>query len=210
MADENKEWQRLFVGLRNGDRQMTQEFLRQYGDPLEKLAERNLPKAVRGRVGPEDIMQSTCRTFFRRVSGGEFRLEDSADLWRLLCAITLAKVHEQTRFHRRKKRAVEREKSLAACDSNESKTTFEPADDSVSPPDAAAFNDQFRKLVSSLDVAEQQVLDLKLQDYTNDDVANRIGSSERTVRRILKRIQVQLGSVFELAIASEIEPKPAE
>ena len=38
---------------------------------------------------------------------------------------------------------------------------------------------------------ERQIVELKLQDYTNTEVAEQVGCSERTVRRILKRIQAR-------------------
>jgi len=59
-----------------------------------------------GAWGPEDLVQSACRTFLRRAQIGQFRLADSEELWRLLCAITLTKVREQTRFHMRQKRGL--------------------------------------------------------------------------------------------------------
>jgi RNA polymerase sigma factor (sigma-70 family) len=195
MATGEDYWQRLIHGLRTGDREVVQEFVRQYGSVLQHVAERHLPRGVRQRVGPEDVVQSACRTFLRRAQGGEFHLDDSEGLWRLLCAITLTKAREQTRFHLRKKRSLERELPLAGADSG---AQIEPAAAAVSPLDAAAFADQFQKLVGTLNDEEQQVLDLKLQDFTNDDVATRLSCSERTVRRILKRVQSALTTAFDV------------
>src|SRR3954451_16484076 len=112
MAGNEDPWQRLIEGLRAGDGRAAQEFWNQYGPLLHQVAERNLAGGVRRRVGPEDVVQSACRTFLRRAQGGEFRLEDSEGLWRLLCAITLSKVREQTRFHLRQKRGLDREVPL--------------------------------------------------------------------------------------------------
>ena len=55
--------------------------------------------ALQRRIGPDDIVQSVCRTFFRRSQDGQFELHGTASLWRLLCAITLAKVRHHARFH---------------------------------------------------------------------------------------------------------------
>src|SRR5436190_23084011 len=99
----------MIQGLRTGDQRAAREFCRQFGDALERLAEKHLPGGLRRRVGPEDVAQSACRTFLRRAGGGEFRLADSEALWRLMCAITLTKVREQTRFHLRQKRGLDLE-----------------------------------------------------------------------------------------------------
>ena len=53
------------------------------------------------------------------------------------------------------------------------------------------------RLLASFDEEERQIIDLKLQDYTHEEVAQRLGSSERTVRRILKRVQSRLKRLME-------------
>ncbi len=52
------------------------------------------------------------------------------------------------------------------------------------------------KLMSSLDEEERQVLSLKIDDYTNEEIADSVGSSERTVRRIVKRLKTVLGEMY--------------
>ena len=95
MAEGEERWTRLVRGLREGDPQIVEEFCEQYGALLQQLADKHLSEDLRRRVGPEDVVQSVCRTFLRRARAGEFELADSEGLWRLLCAITLTKVHEQ-------------------------------------------------------------------------------------------------------------------
>ncbi len=66
------------------------------------------------------------------------------------------------------------------------------------PADAAAFADQFRLLIESLGEEEKQLVALKLDDMTNDQIADKLGCSERTVRRLLKQVQARLKRVFEV------------
>src|SRR2546422_11584999 len=115
MAEADDRWQRLIQGLRSGDAQVASEFWHQYGAHLHQIAQRHLAQGLRRRVGPEDVVQSACRTFLRRAKGGEFRLDDSEGLWRLLCAITLTKIREQARYHLRQKRGVNQEAQLEAA-----------------------------------------------------------------------------------------------
>jgi RNA polymerase sigma factor (sigma-70 family) len=195
MDDEGR-WQRLIEGLRGGDRQVAREFCEQYWTPLQRIAAKYLPANVRRRVGPEDVVQSACRTFFRRVEIGEFQLADSESLWRLLCAITLTKVREQSRFHLRKRRDIGQETSPDS--STQIKPASEAVDPGPTPAEAAEFVDQFQSLIGSLEEEERQIVDLKLQEFTNEQTAERLGCSERTVRRVLKRIQAQLARILEL------------
>src|SRR4051794_1021719 len=106
MPNEEDRWQRLITGLRQGDALIVREFCDQYAGALQKLAGRHMTAALQRRLDPEDVVQSVCRTFLRRVQVGQFRLADSESLWQLLCAITLTKVREQTRFHLRQKRGL--------------------------------------------------------------------------------------------------------
>ena len=199
MSQEEEVWQRQLQGLRDGDPEVVRVFWEQYGEMLHRLAEKHLGGGLRRRVGPEDVVQSVCRTFFRRARGGEFRFSDSDDLWRLLCVITLNKVRELDRFHRRQKRGLDQEVQAAWESGDSTPGEPPPAAPGPSPDDLAAFADQFQQLIASLDEEEQQVVDLKLQDCTNDEVADRLGCSERTVRRVLKRVQARLAQVFEVS-----------
>jgi RNA polymerase sigma-70 factor (ECF subfamily) len=182
----------MIQGLRNGDPRVAEQFWSQYGDRLQRVADLKLPGGLRHRVAPEDVVQSVCRTFIRRARDGQFQFNDGGGLWGLLCAITLAKVREQTRFHLRQKRGAQRE----AGEANE----LTPAIDSApTPADEAEFADQFRHLLESLNAEERQIVELKLEDHTNDQVAEKLGCSERTVRRLLKQLQARLNLDLDAA-----------
>ncbi len=189
-------WQRLIDGLRSGDQRVIQEFCRLYAGPLEGLADQRLASRLRRRVGPEDVVQSVCRTFLRRMRAGEFTLPDSESLWRLLCSITLVKIREQARLHQRQKRDVGREVPLGTFTSGSEEPHAALEASAPSPEEAAEFADQFELLISSLDNEESRLVHLKLEQYTNDEVAAQLGCSERTVRRILKRVQERLRTAF--------------
>ena len=196
-VDEHDRWERLIRGLRGGDDRVMREFCEQYGDMLHRLAEKHLSTRVRRRVGPEDVAQSVCRTFLRRARGGEFQLADSEGLWRLLCAITLTKVREHTRFHLSQKRSLEREMPQPPAIDEDAAVGFDTVDPHPSPAEVAEFADFFQQALAGFDDEERLVVDLKLQECTNAEVADRLGSSERTVRRILKRIQARMARTVE-------------
>jgi RNA polymerase sigma-70 factor (ECF subfamily) len=196
MPEAEDPWQRLVHGLREGNRPLIQEFCERYGTPLQQLADKHLPEGLRRRVGAEDVVQSACRSFLRRARAGEFQLADSESLWRLLCAITLTKVHEQARFHRRQKRSLDREVSLTSICSGGVPGDFDVVDPRPSPAEAAEFQDQFEQLMASFEDEERRLVDLKLQQCTNLEVAARLGCSERTIRRLLKRVQARLERAF--------------
>jgi RNA polymerase sigma-70 factor (ECF subfamily) len=186
----DQDWDRLINGLRSGDQRVIHDFYGQYGALMETVADKHLAQGLRRRIGPDDVVQSACRTFLRRAKGGEFQIADAGDLWRLLCTITLTKVREQARFHSRKRRGQSREVPLAPPDG--SMSGFGPASSAPSPDEVAAFDEQFGQLMASMSKEERQLVQLKLDNCTNDEAAEKLGCSERTVRRLLQQIRLRL------------------
>ena len=184
----------LIAGLRTGDPRAVRTFCDRYGAALERVAEARLAQGLRARVGPEDVVQSVYRTFFRRAGDGQFELADAADLWHLLCAITLTKVREQARFHLRQRRGVDREVALDAAPDDR---PLSLAGTARSPAEAAEVAELLDRVLATLDPEEQRIVDLKLRDVTNDAIALELGCSERTVRRLLKRLSARFHAILD-------------
>lgn len=64
----------------------------QYRARLCRLVEREMNRRFRRKEDPEDVVQSAFRTFYRRNAQGEFHIDSSVDLWRLLETITRHKL----------------------------------------------------------------------------------------------------------------------
>lgn len=199
--DNQQQWEEIVNGLVEGDDQVAYEFWNRYGARLHRLAENRLPGALQRRVGADDVVQSACRTFLRRARKGEFDLPDGDALWRLLCAITLAKLRKHIRFHLRQKRGLNQELHIDALSSS-GKADLPPlAAGGVGPEAAAIFSDEFRSLLDGLDEEERTLVIYKLQRYNNEEIAEKMGCSERTVRRIVKRVQARLQRTLEFTVA---------
>lgn len=177
--------------LARGDEQAVAEFWQEYGQRLNRLAEKHLSPRLQRRVESDDVIQSACRTFFRRAREGQFALSDAEALWRLLCIITLNKCRLLARYHGRERRSLAKEQPLGGADSQPA-LSGEPAADEPTPQEAAELSDELARLLSGLDAEERQLVDLKLQELTNEEIAAQMKCSERTVRRVLKRVQSHL------------------
>lgn len=188
----SKEW---LQKLLDGEGEVVRDFWQQYGDRLSKLAGRQLNAKLQRRVEADDVVQSACRTFFRRAEAGQFELEESESLWRLLCAIVVNKARMKVRFHLQDKRGVHHEEDQSHAP-DEKPREFAVAD-SPAPDEVAEFNDQFEFLMSALDEEEKQIIQYKLEDLTNDEIAEKMDCSERTVRRIFSRIRSRLIDQWE-------------
>ena len=190
MTSDDSDWDQLIEGVRAGRPESLHTFFSRYGPALERLAARAIEPGLRRRFGPETIAQSVCRTFLRRAAGNEFELADGDSLWRLLCAIALTKVREKARFHLRQKRGVNREvplRSAAALAFNSG----------PSAEDEVLFADQFEHILETLEDEQRQILELRLEGLTQEEIATRMACSERTVRRLLRRLEDRLLRAFD-------------
>ena len=125
---------------------------------------------------------------------GQFDVQDSDGLWGLLCVITLNKVRKHARYHNRKRRAIKRDRSISPRDDQPG---MEPAGPDPTAEEIGLFVDELEQLLCGLESEERQIVDHKLQGYTNHEIAERLGCSERTVRRMVKRIQSRMQTMLD-------------
>lgn len=184
-------WERLIGGLTSGDELVLHEFYDRYADALEMIVKSRLQQGFQRRFDAEEVVQSTMRTFFRRMQAGHLDLDDRQRLWNLLCAITLTKLREKVRFHLRMRRAIDKEQAFV-----EDRTGNSPGvavadlpDPRATPDAALEFAETFNKILNSLTSEERSLIELKLQDCTNIEIARTLNLSDRSVQRILQRLQ---------------------
>jgi RNA polymerase sigma-70 factor (ECF subfamily) len=175
-------WKRWQVG----DAQAAEELFSRYAQRLVRLAEEHLSQKVAGRLDGEDVVQSVFRTFFRRSRAGEFRIDSSAQLWRLLVQITVRKARAKGRQHTAGKRDVGTEAAEGEA------LLFQALAHEPGPDEAAAFVDQIQVLLRGLSPVHGQVLDMRLQGATVAEIAGELGVSRQTVYRILDLLQQRL------------------
>lgn len=171
--------------LADGQPDAVHQFWDNYGPALQRVAERQIASWMRHRVDPEDVVQSACRTFFRRAGEGDFSLDSKDDLWKLMLTITLNKVRMQARFHSRNRRSVSKEQAMPE------EANLQPAewDHAIEQVD---LEDMLSAAFSKDDGERRHVLELWLAGHKQADIAKEIGCSERTVRRIQDRIRNDL------------------
>lgn len=192
----DSEWHTSIRGLQAGEPDVLQRFYARFGPMLRAIAEKRVAPQLRRRFDADDVVQSTFRTFFRRAQGGDFLFEDNQRLWSLLCAITLTKLREKARYHQRLSRAAGREQPVGSHGPDGAGTEWLRA--AGPAPDAALeFAEEFEHILSALDEPERRLIDLKLQDRTNDEAAEALGVSERTVRRMLAGLQGKFALLLE-------------
>jgi len=151
----------------------------------------DLPPNVRD---DEELALSALNTFFLRAKRGCFpKLQDRADLWQLLAKITVRKSIDQRRHARAHKRNSDRcpERSVGQVYgiSKFEERLIEIAASKPTPDMLASINEECQRLMGALDHDLLPVARMKLEGYTNKEIANVLGRVERTVERKLERIR---------------------
>jgi DNA-directed RNA polymerase specialized sigma24 family protein len=175
--------------LKAGGDSAAQHLWERYFHRLVHLARARLRAARKGGTieDEEDAALSAFDSFCRGTARGRFpQLADRDDLWRLLVVITVRKVFGQFERHGAQKRGGgQRIASTADGDRLDGLIGIEP-----SPELAALVADEYRRLRDGLRTeALRQVLDLRLEGYTREEIAERLGCAERAVKRKLDVIR---------------------
>jgi RNA polymerase sigma factor (sigma-70 family) len=186
----------LLAQWRDGDQEAAEELFRRYAERLIALARSRLSARLACHVDPEDVVQSAYRSFFIGARDGRYALERSGDLWRLLVAITLHKLHHQVERHTAGKRAVARQRRLGPLSG-----PFGPQGELLAhdptPAEAAALADTLEQVLRGLGPLERRMVELRLQGCRLEEIAADVHRSERTVRRLLERIKERLQDEYE-------------
>ena len=188
---------RWISDLKSGGDYAALHLWERYFERLVRLARKKLRNDRRARTveDEEDAALSAFDSFCRGVDRGRFtRLTDRDDLWRLLVVLTVRKALDQ----------IER-RGAARRGGDHQVGEFTPLDEGDDPggdplgrflsseptPEFAAMvNDRHRWLRDALrDPTLCQVLDLRLEGYTREEIAERLGCAVSSVKRKLDIIR---------------------
>jgi RNA polymerase sigma-70 factor (ECF subfamily) len=174
---------------RDGD--AARELFRRFTHQLIALARTKFDATVRDKVDPEDVVQSAFKSFFLRYGEGNLELANWNSLWGLLTLITLRKCAERVAYYRAQCRDAAREAAQEPSSSVEAPWKAAVAREPT-PLEAVELGELLERLFLELSEDERPILELSLQGYTTQEISEKLGRVERTVRRLRERIRQRL------------------
>lgn len=186
MVPESDEDRNLLERWRAGDEEAARLLFDRYVERLVALARKRISNRLAARVDADDIVQSVFRTFFGRVKAGQFQFEHEEDLPKLLVRITVHKTLRQAEFHRAAKRDIAAE---TAQEDSANPVLGEVFAREPTPEEAVVFLDNLEHFLAQLKPQDRQVLELRMQGFSSEEIAARLGTYDRKVRRVLERIR---------------------
>jgi DNA-directed RNA polymerase specialized sigma24 family protein len=179
---------RWISALKQGDQAAASGLWESYFRRLVGLARARLRDVPRLVADEEDVALSAFDSFCRRAQSGRFRrLHDRDDLWQILALITVRKAIDLRNYEGRQSRGMGRIRSLTEL----TREGLEMVGGEEPTPELAAqFVEEFQRLMEQLgDSSLRSVATLKLEGYTNDEIAALLGCVTSTVERKLARIR---------------------
>jgi RNA polymerase sigma factor (sigma-70 family) len=182
--------------LRAGKHAAAQQLWERYFSRLVGLARTKLRGVRRGAADEEDVALSAFDSFSRGLAQGRFpRLDDRQNLWDLLVVITVRKAIDLRQRETRQKRGGGKVAGESVLDG-----LLGPEEGGVgieqvvgaepTPALAAQVAEQVERLLALLPKEEvRTVARMKLEGYTNAEIAERLGCADATVERRLALIR---------------------
>ena len=171
--------------LRGEEDAATSLYLR-YAERILNLANFQTCESLSYQVGSEEIVQTVFRTFFRRASKGQYLAIDGDELWKLLLVIALNKIRKKAGFHKAQKRDYRKSKSMV--DSTYTSQLKSKSDETAYSVLRLTVED----LVAGLPERNREVIELRIQGNTLDEISEKTCRSKRTAERILQDFKNQL------------------
>jgi DNA-directed RNA polymerase specialized sigma24 family protein len=185
--------------LKAGDREAVQPLWERYFERLVRLARARLRQGRRpGAVeDEEDAALSAFNSFCAGAERGRFpNLADRDDLWKLLVVITARKAGAQVQRQGRQKRGGGRvveasDLPAGGAEGREGEGLLDRiAGAEPTPEFAAMVAEEYQRLLALLDDDDLRRVALdRMEGYTTDEIAARLGVARRTVARRLDVIR---------------------
>jgi RNA polymerase sigma factor (sigma-70 family) len=177
--------------LKAGHPVAAQQIWERYFQRLVQLARKHLQRNRPRAADEEDVALSAFDSFCRAAQAGRFpQLDNRENLWRLLVVVTERKASHLLRDEGRQKRggkALPRPEPGLGTNGEgvEQILSREPA-----PEFAAQLVEEYERLLTKLgDHTLQTVVSLKMEGYTNEEIARKLDCTPRSVYRKLRIIR---------------------
>jgi RNA polymerase sigma factor (sigma-70 family) len=171
-----------------GSESAVESLVNQYGSQLCRAVRRRLNPRLRSKFDTNDFVQAVWASFFTdREQLGRF--ERTVDFVAFLTRMAQNKVVDECRRRlQTQKSNLQKERSMSADASEEIVLrSREPA-----PSQIAIRNEQWDRMMGGLPAQYRQILELRAAGETQEEIARRLGVSERTVRRVLAKLQIRV------------------
>jgi RNA polymerase sigma factor (sigma-70 family) len=185
MSDENRRFQSLLRQLQEGSHEAARELAETYAEHVLRCVRARLPRKLRSQYDSIDFVQLVWKSVFTEPDKLA-KLRDADQFVRFLAGIARNKVALADRQLQTLKKDVDREVRLdAQCpDAGPHPVSRDP-----SPSATAVFHEHWDDLVQQQTLRDGQVVEMRYEGSTFDEIAENLDIDEATARKIIRRIK---------------------
>lgn len=181
---EDEPLQLLLDQLCRGDVDVAEQVFRTYEPYLRKVVRKQLPARLRAKFDSIDVVQSVWADVLQGFREAGWRFQSVAHLRAFLVKVTRNRFIDRVRQH---DAALQREHPVTA----EQLAELSPAADSA-PSEHAQADELWQRMLDLCPPDHQELLRLRREGFSLDEIATRTGLHEGSVRRILRTLARQL------------------
>jgi RNA polymerase sigma factor (sigma-70 family) len=191
-AEENEEFDRLLSDAALGSEEAQQAIVQRYAKEIRIVAKVLLGPQLRQHLDSMDLVQSVHRSILVGLRMERYRFSGPDKLIALACTILRRKVANKWRHLRRQ---VSFDKSPNGDPSSLSQILSEISNRETDPSLIAQYNDQLKDLCSHLSHEDRLMLEMRLDGFSNQEMAEELGLHPVALRvrwtRLRKRLHSQ-------------------
>jgi RNA polymerase sigma-70 factor (ECF subfamily) len=173
----------LLERLAAGDSTAAEQVFREYEPYLRMVVRRYLPAGLRPKFDSVDVVQSVWVHVWKGLRTVAWEFSDRDHLRALLVTVTRRRLVSRFRHFRT---------ALAREGSSGENLDRLAAPSRLGPEDMARADELWEKLLSLSPPAHHELLRLRRQGFTMEEIAERTGLHEGSVRRVFRRLARQL------------------
>lgn len=174
--------------VREGDEEAAGLLYERYARRVFGLVRSKLGTRLSSVTEPEDIVQSVFRSMFRGMQSGNYDAPPGSTLWNLLAVIAVRKLSNKATHHSAKRRDSSRNVALDA--------ELDGLADALDHASAEFFEVCMRETLDLLRPLHREILSLRIQAYSVDEISGMVGRSRRTVERSLQKSREVLATTL--------------
>ena len=172
--------------IRHGDQDAATALYERYARRVLGLVESQLGAKMRANMEAEDVVQSVFRSIFQGVQAGNYDAPPGSTLWNLLAVVAVHKLRRRANHLSALRRDANRNVAL-------DHTNQDALIDSAS---LEFFQLTVRETIERLSELDQQILSLRMENNTLDEICAIVGKSKRTIERRLQHIRNHLSEIL--------------
>jgi DNA-directed RNA polymerase specialized sigma24 family protein len=174
--------------LKRGDEEAASKIWDEFFPRVQGLARKRLGSLPQRDYDADDLALSALNALCRGAEQGKFQqLENSSDLWQILAMITVRKA---AAAWRKKSRSPEVGESIFQSPDGDVRPGMQQVPDGRAPAELVdALSDTCADLLAQLDDRLREVALLRLSGYSNEEIAEKVGRSVKSIERYMKMIR---------------------